>query len=85
MLSGQLAINQGDQRSGPLIARNKRTTRKVETEEEEVVVVERPSEREEAQGASQPSHASFTLYSSIEIDREIQRPPSVRIVILLLA
>ena len=46
MLSGQLAINQGDQRSGPLIAENKRTTKKVETE------VERASEREEAQGAS---------------------------------
>lgn len=55
MLSGQLAINQGAEPSGPLIAPGKKV----------VAEVERPSEREEVQGvyASREylSHALFTL------------------------
>ncbi|EZA50831.1 hypothetical protein X777_10464 [Ooceraea biroi] len=55
MLSGQLAINRGAEPSGPLIAPGKKA----------VAEVERPSEREEVQGAyasrrGYPSHASFT-------------------------
>lgn len=75
MLSGQLAINRREQRSGPLIAaknnnnndddERRRKRRKVDAE------VERPSERAEAQGASRPSHAPFTLDSRFEINREL--------------
>lgn len=54
MLSGQLAINQGAEPSGPLIAPGKKL----------VAEVERPSEREEARGAYASreylSHAPFT-------------------------
>lgn len=55
MLSGQLAINQGAEPSGPLIAPGKKVVAKVE----------RPSEREEVQGAHVSrrkylSHAPFT-------------------------
>lgn len=54
MLSGQLAINQGAEPSGSLIALGKKV----------VAEVERPSEREEVQGAYASreylSHAPFT-------------------------
>lgn len=54
MLSGQLAINQGAEPSGPLIALGKKV----------VAEVERPSEREEVQGVQASrrkylSHAPF--------------------------
>lgn len=60
MLSGQLAINQGAEPSGPLIAPGKKV----------VAEVERPSEREEVQGAHASrrkylSHASFTSDFSV--------------------
>lgn len=62
MLSGQLAINQGAEPSGPLIAPGKKV----------VAEVERPSEREEVQGAHayRREYLSYAPFTS-DFRREI--------------